>query len=247
MGRKRKRMNPRISLVIGLAVGSGIGYLIARKQLDAKYAQIAQEEIDSVREYYRRMLDGSSCDELEDDDQDNDDTVDAVIAEESYDKTQNFRHSPSPLVRSSLDENKSEKAKRDYQIHKPQPEVVRARVDPPEPPVEPGPGPSIYEISDEDYSETHNEYDKISLYYHRFDGILCDEQEELVDDIGRTISVEIEEGLFNRNGAVYVRNDNIAADYEIVIMNSSYSEHHTDTPPMSSRRRRSRDEEQDED
>lgn len=100
----------------------------------------------------------------------------------------------------------------------------------------------IYEITSDEYSDTHTEYDKMGLLYHKYDMILCDEQDELVEDIGHTISDEIEKDLHNRSGTLYVRNDDVAADYEIIIMNSSFSDRFMEEPEVPGIRKRPKDE-----
>lgn len=54
-----RALSPRdlsIGLVIGLAIGGGVAYLLTRKRMETKYEKIAEEEIDAMREHFRSRL-----------------------------------------------------------------------------------------------------------------------------------------------------------------------------------------------
>lgn len=48
-------MNNKIAYVLTFVAGAAIGYFVTRKMLEAKYAQIADEEIASVKEVWAQM------------------------------------------------------------------------------------------------------------------------------------------------------------------------------------------------
>ena len=79
-----------------------------------------------------------------------------------------------------------------------------------------------YVISPEEYGQ--NDYDMFSYTYYA-DGVLADEADEVIEDIDDVIGIDalshIGEEVPN---AVYVRNDNNMADYEILKSPERYSD-----------------------
>lgn len=235
-------------------VGAGVGFLVAKKVLEQKYAIIAEEEIASVREAMERArLRKEAKEEAE--------KKEAVIAqnkkqlgkkveEEGYKAPEVPKNDPSGiLTRSSLDTDPCETAKRDY--HKigekkkkpvaPKKNDVRPETDIGE---EDDPDEVVddagkteqdmlnltqvdrvtpYVIDDVQYSEEFDHHDKVSLYYYRVDGVLCEENEELIDDIEACIGYEALTVLDTQTN-VWVRNEPLGIDYEIIALNSSYAE-----------------------
>jgi hypothetical protein len=61
------------------------------------------------------------------------------------------------------------------------------------------------------------------LYYYREDEILAHEDEEVVEDPNAVIGMEALESL-DTEATVWVRNEPMGIDYEIVALNKSYSE-----------------------
>lgn len=93
-------------------------------------------------------------------------------------------------------------------------------------------GEAPVEYPDEPYVITPNQfvhekryYDKITLLYYEGDGTLISETDDYVEDINSAIG---EESL-NRFGeweqdAVYVRNDKLSIDYEVILQHSAYGD-----------------------
>lgn len=81
----------------------------------------------------------------------------------------------------------------------------------------------IYVISPEAFDEYEN-YDVHSLTYYS-DGVLTDEQDNVIDDIDAVVGLESLEtfGMYETD-AVYVRNDRLKTDYEILLDMRPYSE-----------------------
>jgi hypothetical protein len=86
-------------------------------------------------------------------------------------------------------------------------------------------------------------YDEITLTYYQGDDVLCDAEDKVIDDQERVVGVENLDKFghgSNDVNVVYVRNDAMQLDIEIVKSDKTYAEEvhglaHADNPP---RRRR---------
>lgn len=58
-------MNNGIKLMFALSIGAALGSLVTWKVVKTKYEQIAQEEIDSMEEYYKELYSNTSSDDTE--------------------------------------------------------------------------------------------------------------------------------------------------------------------------------------
>lgn len=82
-----------------------------------------------------------------------------------------------------------------------------------------------YMISPDEFSE-FDDYEAIDLTYYEGDGVLADEDDELVDDVIETVGKNVLEYLQNENSesVVHVRNDKLKSDYEICKVSGSYED-----------------------
>lgn len=85
---------------------------------------------------------------------------------------------------------------------------------------------NIYVISYEDFSDTHKEYEKVSLTYYEEDDTLIDERDELVPCPAGLVGDALERfgDMSDDENVVYVRNDNFALDFEITKVENGYFE-----------------------
>lgn len=88
-----------------------------------------------------------------------------------------------------------------------------------------------YVISYDEFAEEHNEYSKITLYYYVDDDTICGEDEEIIAEYDEFIGWDALNYL-EVNTTVWVRNDRIAADYEVTRVNGSYQELIMGEPPL---------------
>lgn len=80
-----------------------------------------------------------------------------------------------------------------------------------------------YIISPEEFGD-FDEYTKLSLTYYS-DGVLADENDEIVDDIDETVGADFADHFGEyEDDSVFVRNDRLKCDYEILRDNRSYSD-----------------------
>jgi hypothetical protein len=84
-----------------------------------------------------------------------------------------------------------------------------------------------YVISIEEFSEERDDFDKISLSFYDVDRVLTDENEDVITDIDSVIGTEALSrfGVVSENpDVVYVRNEQLSTDYEIICIHDSYAE-----------------------
>ena len=78
-----------------------------------------------------------------------------------------------------------------------------------------------YIISPEEFGENDN-YETSSLTFYS-DGILADEDDEMVDDVDSLVGFE-SLNHFDEDDSVFVRNDRLETDFEILLNTMSYSD-----------------------
>jgi hypothetical protein len=180
------------------ALGAGLGSIVTWKVLKNKYEQLAQEEIESVKEVFSRLrntVKEEPDQEVEPESVDTADKYDEVLESEGY---------------TSYSDVKTEK-KGDATV------------------IDDG-GP--YVIAPEEFGE-NDEYEAISLVYFA-DGVLADDQYEPVDDVDSIVG---QDSLTHfgeyEDDSVFVRNDELKADYEILLDTRRYSDLEYHTPSHS--------------
>ena len=174
-------MNKGLTAVLAFSAGAVIGYFTANSILKEKYAQMAQEEIDSVKERFR---------EQNKPEPEKKEPVKVTLQKEEFQKYMDYAKN----LGYTQEANSSRQT---------QPRVI--------PPDEFGEIP---------------EYDKVSLTYYA-DKVLVDENEKPMDETD--IEMAIGSDSLHHFGeyepdSVYVRNDAVKVDYEILMDERKYSE-----------------------
>lgn len=82
-----------------------------------------------------------------------------------------------------------------------------------------------YEIDQWQFAEEeeYEHYDKIHLYYYRFDDVICDDNDEQIEDVEDIIGWAFYKTLERRTLA-HVRNEKLHTDYEIHGLSKSFGE-----------------------
>lgn len=277
-----------ITGIVSFVLGGGVGYLVAKKMLDEKYADLAQAEIDDVRDYYERKfepkhfnpdkfeLDQKDCEATEMSEREYEAahagelprTKVQVLYKKGYTITEiadelgmtdgEVQDYLEPVIKSPLARdqvrpggkvayNDMAKENMKTQLNMPRDSIerhnvfdragARKEIDPIDDtmnePADDGyeherdlsgidrTGP--YEISSDEYNDEFLDHDKVSIYYYVLDDTLCDEHEEVMDDIAGTVGLDFFKTLENHPTA-WVRNERLAIDYEICVVRSSYAE-----------------------
>ena len=190
----------RAKIVIAFAVGFVGGILATRSYLEKKYQEIAQEEIDSVKESIgrRRYIDESANSE---------DSDPSDVSEEKRQISLKNRYKQNLSLYRNNDEDQPYEEGRYATDHQTEPYN------------------DIEVINVERFSEEAYNYDKLTIYYYRADDVLIDENEAIIDDVSSVIGDEAlsyvdPEG--EETQMIYVRNNKISIDYEIICLKDNY-------------------------
>jgi hypothetical protein len=179
MIRTNKNIVNTFIFIAGAAVGSVVTWQFVKK----KYEQIAQEEIDSVKETYAKLHDKT-----------NDTDVEETVTDETpvYDEEDYEEYDALTTVYGG--EN-----------------VPNMGHDKP------------YVIPPEEFGE-NEDYDQFSLTLYA-DNILTDENDCIVEDVESIVGVEslTHFGEYE-DDSVFVRNDRLKVDYEILLDTREYSD-----------------------
>ncbi len=189
-------MNNKGVIFIAFITGIGIGSVGTWQFLKKKFEQLAQEEIDSVKKSYASK-ERNAFVEVEKN------VIngfnDGIVATEKQ-ETESIEKYASILKEEGYTKysRRVEEKKGDPFMEKP------------------------YVISPEEFGE-FEEYEKISLTYYA-DQVLADENDELVDDVEEIVG---ENSLTHfgeyEEDSVFVRNDRLKCDYEILLDQREYS------------------------
>ena len=201
-----------MKLFKGLCIfGAGViaGAFVAARAVKEKYQQEAEEEIAEMREYYRELKKESTKVETAEDD----------TKEESKEEPKDdFKPIEELEEAKEIIKDKGYINYTHYNDTDIKENNKEERVDENE----------IYIIDPEEYGGENGEYDTASLTYFK-DGVLADEVDEIVayNIIGGEENLQPFKDYPDCN-AVYVRDDNIMVDYEILRDPYQYDEYKMD-------------------
>lgn len=218
--------------VVSLGIGGVLGYILAEKRVSEKYAKQADEEVAKIRDRYRENY-RDLKDKVSDTRREMQETKDyladtAEKVREKYDVENVYEEEDIPThakVRYDkivVDEKyfevegeEEEEEDEEFTMNDENPSLEIPKVDPNR--SEP------FLISDEDFWVNERDHSQSTLVYHINDDVLVDETAQVIHDegdiVGDTLSV------FDANRtltAVYVRNNRLRADIEVVIDHDPY-------------------------
>jgi hypothetical protein len=191
--------------LLGAAAGSGITYVLIKDT----YEQIAIEEVDEMKEYYEEKMKEDKKATIKSDVNSKPD-LDVLARERA--KGERIPYDKQYIPEDERDEEEGLPPSEQY-IHND--EKYRKTMKKP------------YLIKPEEYSDENYHYDKLSYGYYVEDDVLVDDNEDVVTDITNTIGDEalLSFGEISEDpDIVYVRNERLAVDIEIIRMQESYKE-----------------------
>lgn len=185
-----------VAFIAGAAIGSVATWQFTKK----KYERIAQEEIESVREYFREKNFAVECWE--------------EAMDNRHNEEKNHIDRDKPDIMAYAAKLNSENYV-DYSTTKREtPEVVK------DPDI---PGEKPYVISPEEFGE-FDEYTKHSLTYYA-DGVICDDTDHPLDEDDPIVLIDPESHFGEyEDDSVFVRDDMRKSDYEILRSLKTYTE-----------------------
>ncbi len=173
------------------AAGAAFGSFVTWKVLKDKYEQIAQDEIDSVKEVFSKK---ESYDNKE-----------PILAEENeHDEKPNIMEYAAKLQENgytnySDSENKETVHKEDDSVQKP------------------------YVIPPDEFGEFAG-YDTVSLTYYA-DRVLADDNDDVIEEVDDVVGTESLSHFGEyEDDSVFVRNDRLKCDYEILLDQRKFSD-----------------------
>lgn len=191
----KNALKSALLLTTGVAIGGGAGYFVTKKILEQRFEADLNEQIAEVKEYYKLLRKDGEYSQL------------VKPAEELVEL---------PKYEDVISEYSGEEETEEEETVMVEPESDEER-NPDEP----------YVISVDEYMNDHEEYDKNTVTYFEADDVLVDEREQVIPDVEQTVGTDslTKFGhMSNDNKVVYVRNERLEADFEILLDTRSYSE-----------------------
>jgi hypothetical protein len=240
--------NPKVIVgvaVVSVAVGAGATYFIARKGFETKYAKLAEEEIEQAKLYYKeKSKNGDWADQstLEAQYKAATEDEDAPSAEEAM-----LNDEDDESLRAAVDHLQRKHGYTNYgnvDVQQAPDEVVDVKVsisknvfESHEPTDEDDydldleltkkAGREPWIIEQERFLENEDGYSQITLTYYQGDMVLAETpSDKVVDNFVRIIG---RDNLYFGRGSkdpniVYIRNDTMGTDFEVVRSNGTYAE-----------------------
>lgn len=219
------------AFLVGSGVGGGLGYIFARRRLETKYAEIAEEEISAMRDHYHAKGRAMAAEYAKE-------PVENIVKERGYSSPDSGTTKPPMAVQPPRSVAEAEdEAAGEPSKEEPTERVVNVFEEHGDDVVEyewdwhkerSGRSPDIpYVIHYEEREEM--EFQIVTLTYYDGDDVLCNDRDEIVDPDDRDNVVG--EGNLNRFGhgsndpsVVYVRNDKLELVYEVVKSPNHFAE-----------------------
>lgn len=177
-----------LSKVFIFAAGAAVGSTVTWKVIKTKYEQIANEEIESVREMFSRNAQTVEEKDIENEDEEDDSETRPSISEKSI---------YQEVVRGLGYSNKEDDEEED-DMDRP------------------------YVISPDEFGE--RDYAEISLTYYE-DGVVTNDRGKIIGNVDELIGADFASHYGEyEDDSVFVRNDNLRIDYEILKVYEKYSE-----------------------
>lgn len=200
---------------IGVAIGFTVGYRLAEKRLQTKYSKIAEQEVADMRDHYNaKVMAAQEKPPVE------------KVVEKVVEKAVENKVRYSAVEQQAIDEIvEAEEAAAAVEnvFEGAEPEVdwdyaveIKNR--------QPG---VPYIIHRDEFNENENEHEQFSYTYYEVDDVLADGHEKTIMDMDETIGLGNLGHWGHGSGdpnIVYIRNEELQIDYEIIRDRGSYED-----------------------
>lgn len=200
-------MNSTLKGVLIFVLGAAAGSLATWKLIEKKYKDIAQEEIDSVKDTFSKMKKNEYPDKLEDypDFEEFDDSYDSDDVEEEPKPEQKIDRNNKPDI-VEYAKILSETGYTNYAERQDKKEKKG---------VEPVEDERPYVISPDEFGEKDG-YENVTLTYYA-DGVLTDYFDNVISNIDEVVGFDSLDHFGEyEDDVVFVRNEKMETDYEIL-------------------------------
>lgn len=200
-------MNSTLKGVLIFVLGAAAGSLATWKLIEKKYKDIAQEEIDSVKDTFSKMKKNEYPDKLEDypDFEEFDDSDDSYDSDEEPKSEQKIDRNNKPDI-VEYAKILSETGYTNYAERQDKKEKKG---------VEPVEDERPYVISPDEFGEKDG-YENVTLTYYA-DGVLTDYFDNVISNIDEVVGLDSLDHFGEyEDDAVFVRNEKMETDYEIL-------------------------------
>lgn len=191
-------MNENFMRVLIFAAGAAVGAISTWKFVEKKYRKIAETEIEDVRNVYKKYSEDVINANKEDNEKDPIAEVDELSV--NVEEAKKVHKEYNKIIKDT-GYNNGEKKELDNS--------------------------KVYVISQDEYGE-NDDYELRELTYYA-DKFLADEYDELVEDVDKIIGWEKLNALEESNAdAVYIRNEELKIDFEILSVLDNYKDNRGD-------------------
>lgn len=201
--------NMKLAIVVSFSLGGALGYLIAKKTLKEHYDALSQEEIDDVKSYFLKKYG----------------EINGLTDTDTYRKVASKYSKPNlhDLATSGIEADDEELEEEDQEVDEEEKAAEEMEAKSNELAAEADPNKEPYLIDYQSFCKPSDVYDKVSLYYYRFDDVVCDVNDKVVEEPEDTLGWEYITELGRRTTA-FIRNEKLKIDYEIHSFSKSYNE-----------------------
>lgn len=243
---KDKTVQVGLLVVATGAASAGVSHILTKKSLETKYAQMAQEDINTMKQHYKLLYkadEKSPYSEGVDEEPEEDTdvvTMNEIVETLEYSTVQyddisekaveveveeTSTDEPWPFEKTNVFQHSSIYSQEDFDDE----EVKKRTPDAP------------YIITKDEFMNNETSFQQITVTYFNGDDVLADDKDQMINDKERTVGeINLDKMGYGSDdpNVLYVRNDRMEVEFEILNSDGKYSEEvcgfieHSDKPRL---------------